>query len=222
MNTNPNAKVILCYGDSNVWGQKPDKTGRYAPDVRWTGVLQQRLGDDFYIIEEGLGSRTTDLDYKRPGRNGKTYLQPCLESQNPIDTVVLMLGTNDLKIQYDRSPQDIAAALRGLIELIREYGKNADRQAPKILLLGPMHINADAPHFHEFYDGIYDRQAAEKSTQLAAEIKKLAEEESCNFFDAASVARPGDDGTHMDEPSHPRLGEALALQIGADGSTFEP
>ena len=72
MNINPNAATILCYGDSNTYGQKPDKSGRYAADVRWTGRLQNALGGDYYVIEEGLSSRTTDLDYDpRSGKNGK-------------------------------------------------------------------------------------------------------------------------------------------------------
>jgi lysophospholipase L1-like esterase len=62
VNTNPNAKVVLCYGDSNTWGRLPDRSGRYAVDERWTGQLQKLLGDDYYVIEEGLGGRTTDLD----------------------------------------------------------------------------------------------------------------------------------------------------------------
>ena len=63
MNTNPQATKILCYGDSNTYGQKPDKTGRYEANFRWTGVLQDLLGNSYYVVEEGLGSRTTDLNY---------------------------------------------------------------------------------------------------------------------------------------------------------------
>ncbi len=44
-------------------GQKPDKSGRYEANMRWTGVLQDILGESYYIIEEGLGSRITDLEY---------------------------------------------------------------------------------------------------------------------------------------------------------------
>ena len=61
MNTNPKAIKILCYGDSNTNGTKPDRTGRFAANERWTGVLQNNLGDGYYIVEEGLGGRTTDL-----------------------------------------------------------------------------------------------------------------------------------------------------------------
>ncbi len=63
MNTNPKAKVTLCYGDSNTWGQSDDKNvaGRYKSDVRWTGQLQLLLGDGHYVIEAGLGGRTSNL-----------------------------------------------------------------------------------------------------------------------------------------------------------------
>ena len=44
---------ILCFGDSNTWGYKPDKTGRFDEKTRWTGLLQQKLGPEYHIIEEG-------------------------------------------------------------------------------------------------------------------------------------------------------------------------
>jgi len=41
MNTNPLAKRILCFGDSNTWGRIPgdDNTARFPSNKRWTGVL---------------------------------------------------------------------------------------------------------------------------------------------------------------------------------------
>ena len=32
-------KNILFFGDSNTYGYKPDKSGRYDYDVRWTGRI---------------------------------------------------------------------------------------------------------------------------------------------------------------------------------------
>ncbi len=104
-------KNILCYGDSNTWGYiagKFDMTTmymeRYPRTIRWTGRLQKLLGDDFYVIEEGLNGRTTNLEgIDPPDRNGKTYLLPCLYTHSPLDLVVLMLGCNDLKNVYGRS-----------------------------------------------------------------------------------------------------------------------
>ena len=88
-------KTILCYGDSNTWGLNPETLTRYAPDVRWPGILKQELGSDYAIIEEGLSGRTTVWDDPLEGyKNGKTYLSPCLNSHKPLDLVIIMLGTN--------------------------------------------------------------------------------------------------------------------------------
>ena len=91
-------KHVLVYGDSNSWGFEPGSGKRYGEEVRWTGVLAENLGSDTRVIEEGLNGRTTVFDDPlEPGRNGKTYLGPCLQSHHPLDLVILMLGTNDLK-----------------------------------------------------------------------------------------------------------------------------
>jgi lysophospholipase L1-like esterase len=106
-------KTIVCYGDSNTWGQDGLTKTRYPMDVRWTGVLRNELGADYWVIEEGLCGRTTVWDDPIEGewKNGLRYLMPCLESQAPIDLVVLMLGTNDLKNRYAVSAFDIANGL---------------------------------------------------------------------------------------------------------------
>ncbi len=214
MNTDPNAIKILCFGDSNTWGQKPDKTGRYPANVRWTGKLQELLGNDYYVVEEGLGSRTTDLEYDRkPGRNGKTYLQPCLESHNPIDVILIMLGTNDYKIGYNRSAEDIAGAIQGLVDTVKEYGKDKSGNTPKIVLVSPILVDDTAPKFAEFYSSHYDGSAVTKSKELAKVIKRVADDNDCYFVDAATVAKPGIDGLHFDEPSHPALGKLLSEEI---------
>lgn len=210
MNTDPGAIKILCYGDSNTWGQKPDKTGRYAADIRWTGRLQQSLGSKYYVIEEGLGSRTTDLDYKRkPGRNGKAYFIPCLASHSPLDIVVLMLGTNDLKTEYQRTAENITEALGGLVSDVREFAQNLEGNVPKIILVSPIEINSRAPRFAEFYTGYYDERSMVESRKLGATIGRLAQQTGCEFLDAATVAKPGEDGIHFDEESETSLADAL-------------
>lgn len=214
MNTDPSAITVLCYGDSNTWGQKPDKTGRYPVNVRWTGILQDLLGNEYYIIEEGLGSRTTDLNYDRkPGRNGKTYLQPCVESHSPLDVVLIMLGTNDLKLEYARSAKDIADALEGLVSIVREYGTNSSESSPEIVLISPILIDSKAPKFTEYYTGYYDERSATESSFLANEIKLRAEKLGCKFIDAATVAKPGEDGIHFDKPSGRALAELVVSSL---------
>lgn len=214
MNTNPQAIKVLCYGDSNTWGQKPDKSGRYPANIRWTGVLQQLLGNGYYIVEEGLGSRTTDLEYgKKPGRNGKTYFQPCLESYSPFSILVLMLGSNDLKIEFDRSPQQIAQAISGLFDDIRQYGVAPEGEKIQTILTSPILIDSGAPRFKEFYEGVYSDGSAQKSKELANELQKVSENRGCKFIDAAKYAHPGEDGLHMAEESNTPLAEAFAKVI---------
>lgn len=214
MNTNPKATTILCFGDSNTHGQKPDKTGRYEVDVRWTGVLQEILGNDYRIIEEGLGSRTTDLDYdKKPGRNGRKYLAPALHSHNPLDVVVIMLGTNDLKIEYRRSASDIAKALGYLIDDVNLYGIAKTGNKPKIILVSPIEINDQASRFTEFYTGYYDAESIMESKRLPNAVQQIADEKGVYFLDAATVSEPGEDGIHFSEDSERPLAELIAKTI---------
>lgn len=212
MNTKPSARTILCYGDSNTFGQRSDDVnkGRWPADVRWAGRLQQLLGDDHYIIEEGLSSRTTNIDYaKKPGRNGKTYLIPCLQSHNPISLVILMLGTNDFKDEFQRSAQDVADAVAELVTDIRQYAHNNDQQT-QILIVSPIHIKADAPNFALLYGAKYGIGSVQKSLDLADCLAQTASDNQCMFFDAASVAEAGEDGLHFSKDSHESFAQALS------------
>jgi len=210
MNPNPAAKTILCYGDSNTWGQKPDKTGRFTADQRWTGLLQRALGDGAYIIEEGLSSRTTDLEFaKKPGRNGKTYLVPCLATHNPLDVVVLMLGTNDLKCEFNRSAEEIATAVAGLLDIIADSAKTAAGEPTQVVVVSPILVDDIASRFQEWYSGWYDAASAAKSRQLAVLLQDLAQERECLFVNAAEVASAGEDGIHMTLESHAGLAALL-------------
>ena len=44
-------KRILCFGDSNTYGYKPDRSGQFNENIRWTGLLSKSLGDDYEIIK---------------------------------------------------------------------------------------------------------------------------------------------------------------------------
>lgn len=214
MNTDPSAKTILCFGDSNTYGMKPDRSGRFAANERWTGLLQQQLGNDYYIIEEGLGGRTTDLDHynpEKPSRNGLIYFKACLDSHLPLDVIVVMLGINDLKVGYGRSIQDIVSALRQYPTHIQQYCAKHNLKTPKIVLVSPPLVDEDAPGFSESLPtpGVYDG-AAKKSQELARPIEQLATEMHCAFFDAAQVTTTGDDGCHIDLASHKNLADGLA------------
>lgn len=94
-------KRILCFGDSNTYGYKPDRSGQFNENIRWTGLLSKSLGDDFTIIEDGVCGRTLALDDPMfVGRNGLKSIENSIRSNSPIDLLIIMLGTNDLKYFY--------------------------------------------------------------------------------------------------------------------------
>ena len=155
-------RTVLCYGDSNTWGYDPATRTRYPPHVRWTGVLAARLGAEYRVVEEGLNGRTTRWDDPiEPGRNGLTYLRPCIESHQPLDLIVIMLGTNDLKRRFDLSASDIAQSAAELAKLAWRFANAPDGSHAKVLLVAPPAVST-LTEFDQMFDG-----AREKSRQFS-------------------------------------------------------
>jgi len=202
-------KTIVCFGDSNTWGYNPETQDRFAPDVRWTGVLQRSRGDGYKVIEEGLNGRTTNVDDPMEAhRNALTYLPPCLESHKPIDFVTIMLGTNDLKARFGRSGSDIAEAAASLVGVAQRLPVGPGGSAPKVLLLAPPPV-ARLTDFAEMFTG-----AEEKSRRFAQHYRTYAGWYGAPVLDAGEVIRCSDlDGIHFEADEHRKLGEAVAREI---------
>ena len=205
MNKNPQAVRILCYGDSNTWGHSGTSKNRYPINGRWTGRLEEKLGGEYEVIEEGLCGRTTDLNDDSStfsNKNGLSYLPACLDSQSPLDLVILMLGTNDLKSKFNRSAQDIANSIDHLIEIIQTVTK-------KIILMSPPYVREDKLKPDTNFKG-----AGEKSHQLAGFFKEVAEKRGCNFVNIAEYVQSGDaDGIHLEAEMHPIVAEVVYKEI---------
>ena len=106
---------ILCFGDSNTYGYKPDGTGRFDENTRWTQILQKKLGSGYRSIEEGLCGRTTVFqDELREGRRGLDLIGVTVEMHNPLDLMILMLGTNDCRDMFNANPDLIARGMERL------------------------------------------------------------------------------------------------------------
>lgn len=202
--------VVLCYGDSNTYGRDAKTRGRLDRNVRWPGVLQSLLGEDYYVIEEGLNGRTTVWDDPVRGqnkRNGSLYLLPCLESHSPIDLVILMLGTNDCKARFAVTPYDIGQSLGYLIEIIHksECGRNG---VPKVLVLAPPPMGKLTEYAETFAGGV------EKSREIAKHYSSVAEQYGCEFFNTANVIQASRiDGLHIDPEDHVSLASTLANTV---------
>ena len=206
---NIEVKEILCFGDSLTWGWNPVDRGRYPFEKRWTGVLQKELGKDYRIIEEGLNGRTTIWDDPIEGeKNGKKYLIPCLESHLPLDLVIIMLGTNDLKLRFNKSAFDIAAAADSLIQLVQKSRAGRDSQSPKALLVSPPPLGK-LTDWEEMMVGGY-----EKSKKLAGYYEMFARDHQYFFFNAGEFVKSSDlDGLHWEEGENLKFGKAVAKKV---------
>jgi lysophospholipase L1-like esterase len=202
-------KTIVCFGDSNTWGYDPETQDRFAPDVRWTGMLQRLLGDGYKVIEEGLNGRTTNVDDQlQPHRNGLTYLPPCLESHKPLDLVTIMLGTNDLKSRFGRSGSDIAEAAAYLVSVAQTQPVGPDGSFPKVLLMAPPPVTKLTD-----YDVMFEG-AEEKSRQFGRHYRTFAGWYGAAFLNAGDVIRCSDlDGIHFEADEHRKLAEAVAREV---------
>ena len=206
-------RQVLCYGDSNTWGCVPlrgdEAPTRFTRAERWTGVLQDELGADYWIIEEGLNGRTTTRDDGVEScRNGLTLLWPTLEAHHPLDLVVVMLGTNDLKERFAASPTDIAHGAGELVKAIQRSAFGRDGQSPQVVLVSPPLIGRLRQFATEF------KGAHFKSRRLASAFHHVAESESCAFLDAGSLVSGSDaDGVHLDRGSHSIIGRAVAIVV---------
>lgn len=201
-------KTILCYGDSNTWGFNAITQDRYPLAERWTGVLAQLLGAAYRVVEEGLNGRTTVWDDPIEGyKNGREYLIPCLESHRPIDLVILMLGTNDLKKRFSVSAYDIAQSAGVLVDTIQKSAAGPGGSAPRVLLISPP-VVGKLTEFADMFEG-----AEAKSLKLAEYYSRTAELFRCDFLNAAEVIVSSDlDGIHLEADQHLKLGKAVAAK----------
>ena len=202
-------KTVLCFGDSNTWGYSPLDGSRHPHDVRWTGVLQNSLGDGFRVIEEGLNGRTNMTnEEERPIRSGLNVLPILLESHRPLDLVVIMLGTNDLKHDFNLSAEEIADGARQVCRSVIDCEYLVD--PPQILLISPTHVELMTEEEQDIFIG-----AIEKSRELARHYQVVAEDLGIHFLDASRiVVKTNLDGVHWDAGQHHDFGKALSGMIG--------
>ena len=210
-------KTVLCFGDSNTWGYDPASAGlpwprRHAIEKRWTGVLAQQLGADWRVIEEGMNGRTTVHDDPMvPGRNGKVALEILLETHKPVDVVVVMLGTNDLKTLFNAPAGEIAAGVGVLARMVLNSVAGPGDLPPKLLLVCPPPLGdfSGLPDLAEKF-----ANGREKSLALPPCYETLAAQLGCAFLNTQDFAVPCEaDKIHLEASEHEKIGNAVAEKL---------
>lgn len=209
-------KTVLCFGDSNTWGFIPESItashpSRHPHDVRWTGVLARELGQAFRVIEEGQNGRTTVHDDPfSAARNGRDVLPALLESHKPLDLVVMMLGTNDLKAVFGVTPAEIATGVKILGQLILSSDAGRAARPPKLLILCPPAIEQH-PHLPDIAAKFPN--AFRDSRELPRYYEAVAATLGCPSLNTQTLIAAGSDGIHLDAAAHAVLGQAVATAV---------
>ena len=209
---------IVCYGDSNTWGLDAFAPGDAMRRFKhpWPRVLARQLGPGYDVVSEGLNGRTTIVDdpfMDSYDVNGRRTLPSILHSHKPIDVLVIMLGTNDLKKHLNLSPQLIA---RGAATLANDALRmDVWRSTPRVLLVSPVNIKQPPPscRFAYSFDG-----GAAKAPACARHYRAKAEALGVAFLDANEATqipdpRHGGDGIHLSAQNCADLGGAVAAKV---------
>lgn len=207
-------KTIVCFGDSNTHGYNSSNNGRFTETERWTCLLADYLGNRYSVKEEGLGGRTTVFhDPLFEGLDGFSYLYPCLMSHEPVDLLIIMLGTNDTKERFCATPENIAKGLERLT-VKALCSREAWRTKPNILLIAPPPI--ERGYEKTSVAGEMGKGCVEKSEALASLYKEAASRNGCHFLDAGSIegiCMYPYDYMHLSRESHRLLARTLSELI---------
>jgi lysophospholipase L1-like esterase len=201
-------KSILAFGDSLTWGFEAGTFLRHPFEVRWPNALAAGLGGKARVIEEGLNGRTTSYPDHTVSveRNGAVALPMLLTTHQPLDLVIIMLGTNDLKYVNRCRAFDAAQGMENLVELTKRCEYMEGYAIPQILIMSPPPI---VPTTDEFFSELWGH-AGPESMLLAKHYARVAKDTDCHFFEAGSVVScDPTDGGHLDAASTRKLGEAL-------------
>lgn len=204
-------RTLVCFGDSNTYGSAPmnhlEDIRRHRADERWPGVLAAELGPAWHVIEEALPGRTTVHPDPIEGAHlsGIAAVPIVIGSHSPIDTVVMMLGVNDLKARFSVTPHDIGASIEALVASIRSWSDRPGRTIPNVLVIAPPPITEIGCLAGMFVGG------SVKSAALGPILRKSATKLKAGFIDAGDYVRSSDiDGIHFDVDQHRILGELIA------------
>ncbi len=200
---------ILVYGDSMSWGIIPESRQRQPFAKRWTGVLQQALGNSYRVIEECLNGRTTQFDDpSRLARNGLSTINMILETHAPIDFVIVMLGINDFQDVIGATARDSAKGLRKLVAQIQSFKPESMQVPAAVMVIIPPEIQKPRSTMSAKFSGYARAEHSEKEY-----IAALADLSVSTVLSSAVIGLSKVDGIHLDEADHLTLGRHIALQL---------
>ncbi len=210
-------KHIICFGDSNTHGycaspaDCADGGIRFNESERWPKLLQNVLGEEYLIIEEGLSGRTTCFDDPiHEGLNALNYIYPCLKSHEAVDLLIIMLGTNDTKDRFYASAACIGIGMARLVKKAMATECWGDKK-PNILVVAPPPIGEGM--LSSPVSATMGSLCVGKSRELAHYYHEQCDLIGCHFMDANGCEFNQIDYMHLTRKGHAQLAEKLAAII---------
>lgn len=204
-------KKIICFGDSNTHGYNSKTGGRFSEEERWTCLLNKYLGENYIVAEEGLEGRTACFeDPLFEGLCGLKYLYPCMMTHKPVDLLIIMLGTNDVKERFSSTAANVAKGMERLVQKAIDTPV-AFRNKPNILLITPPPIEPGYKATQVY--GEMGENCVEKSRELAPLYEEAAKRLGIHYLDAGRVEGVDMypyDYMHLSLDAHRNLAKHLA------------
>ena len=201
-------KNILAFGDSLTWGFIAGTWERHPFDVRWPNVLAAGLSGKARVVEEGHNGRTTVFDdpTTTDDRNGARILPVLLSTHQPLDLVIILLGTNDIKFANRCRAFDASMGMSRLVQIVQTFPFMSWAPKPEILIVAPPAL---VPAADEWFNELWGH-AIEESKYFGKHYARVATEMGVHFFDASNVAKADEtDGGHLDAKNTKAIGTAL-------------
>ena len=196
-------KKILCYGDSNTFGYNPCDASRYDEHTRWTAILQNILGDEYEVIEQGMCDRTGIADNdKGLAFSAQKHFPAFMSDAKGVDILVLWLGTNDLQFKYNLSLDEIENGLEKLILVAQNYTE-------KIVLIPSVELSDNI--LDGYFRCQFDNISVSKSKEMSKIYTKLSQIYNLEYFDINKFVKPSaTDGLHYDSEGHRIIAQKLS------------
>ncbi len=160
---NSNQIKILCIGDSIT----ESDYGNYPK------ILQSLFSENGISIEV--------VSAGRPGNNSGEYLgflkqSSILEKTNP-SIILIMLGTNDVRIDSDKTPKiKYIENMKNIIGIIKKYERKSGKNIIIFLLTPPPIFNIDINTFNK-------KSQIRLKKEIAPTVRKLAEKNNLQLID---------------------------------------
>jgi lysophospholipase L1-like esterase len=127
----------------------------------------------------------------------------------PLDLVIFMLGSNDLKLKFNPTPESICARMGALLDLAKEILAQPPAHKTEILLMAPV-----IPKPAHVYEDFQYPELEENAKRVAALYAELARDKGVHFFDGSKTLEASNqDGAHLEAATHLKFAEVMAREV---------